>query len=161
MTSGQWLRAWLPSLFWAGLIWILSTSYFSAEHTGSIIKPILHWLFPTLSGVQLNLIHRYIRKSAHFTEYFVFALLLFRGVRGAAKGWRWTWAFAAMSAAALYAALDEIHQSFVAGREARFFDAVIDTAGALAAVCVLWLWFRVRRLRPSPQTAAPDRPPTA
>jgi VanZ family protein len=161
MTSGQSLRAWLPVLLWAALIFTLSTEYFSAERTGGIILPVIHWLFPRLTPHQLRVVHHYVRKSAHITEYFVFALLLFRGVRGAGKGWRWTWAFAALSAAALYAALDEIHQSFAAGREARFFDAVIDTAGALAAVCVLWLWFRLRLPRPSPQAAAPDRPPSA
>jgi VanZ family protein len=156
MTFGQWLRAWLPVLVWAALIFTMSTEYFSAEHTGGIILPVLHWLFPSWTPRELRAAHYYVRKSAHFIEYFVFAMLLYRGVRGAWKGWRWTWALAAASVSAFYAALDEIHQSFVAGREARVFDAVIDTAGALAAMFVLWLWFRLRAPRPVAQTVAPD-----
>lgn len=156
MSTGRWFRAWLPVICWGALIFIFSTEYFSAEHTAGIIVPALRWLFPSLSPHQLRIIHHYVRKSAHFTEYFIFALLLFRGVRGAWKGWRWTWALAVFSASAFYAALDEIHQSFVAGREARFLDAVIDTAGALAAMFACWLWFRFRAPRPSPQTAAPE-----
>jgi VanZ family protein len=161
MPASRWLRAWLPFLFWAGIIWILSTSYFSAEHTGALIKPILHWLFPTLSGVQLSLIHHYIRKSAHVAEYFVFALLLFRGLRREAKGWRWSWALATFSLSAGYAILDEVHQSFVAGRVASLRDSLYDSIGALSAMIFAWLWFRVRLPRPSPQAAAPDRPPSA
>src|SRR5712692_8096004 len=127
MPASRWLRAWLPSLFWAAIIWTLSTSYFSAEHTGAVIKPILHWLMPSLSGAQLILIHRYIRRSAHVAEYFIFALLLFRGLRREAKGWRWTWALAAFSLSAGYAVLDEVHQSFVAGRVASLRDSLYDS----------------------------------
>src|SRR5260370_41154993 len=119
MTLGQWLRAWLPVLVWAALIFSMSTEYFSAEHTGGIILPVLHWLIPSLTPHQLRAAHFYVRKSAHFIEYFVFAMLLYRGVRGVWKGWRWTWALAAASVAPFYAALDEVPQSFVAGLAGR------------------------------------------
>ncbi|HYA96848.1 MAG TPA: VanZ family protein [Methylomirabilota bacterium] len=138
------LRAWLPVLIWAAFIFVMSTESFSAEHTGKIIVPAIHWLFPSLTARQLRLAHHYVRKAAHFAEYFVFALLLFRGVRGAGKGWRWTWGLAAFSATAVYAALDEVHQIFVTGREASFRDVLIDAAGALAAMVVLRLWMRRR-----------------
>ena len=39
---------------------------------------------------------------------------------------------------ALYGASDEWHQSFVAGRDASFFDWIADTAGALLLTLTLW-----------------------
>jgi len=137
-----WLRAWWPALLWACLISVFSTDWFSAEHTSRVIEPALAWLFPAWNESQIHLIHHYIRKSAHFTEYFIFCLLLYRSIRGAGSRWRWSWAMAALLVAAGYAALDEIHQAFVASRSASLFDCLIDSFGAAVALAVLWLWFR-------------------
>ena len=140
-----WLRAWWPALVWAGIIFSMSTDTFSAEHTGSVLEPVLRWLVPSLTEDQFLTIHYFIRKSAHFTEYFVFCLLLYRGVRGDRRGWRWTWGLAALSVAAGYSILDEIHQAFVASRTASAYDSLLDSAGAFAACAALWLWFRLPR----------------
>jgi VanZ family protein len=140
-----WLRAWWPAFLWAGIIFSLSTDTFSAEHTGSVLEPILRWMVPSITEDQFYAVHYFIRKSAHFTEYFIFCLLLYRGVRGNRKGWRWTWGLAALSCAAGYSALDEIHQAFVASRTASAYDSLLDSAGAFVAIAVLWVWFRSRR----------------
>jgi VanZ family protein len=144
-TKLGWLRAWWPAIAWACFIFVMSTDSFSAQHTSRIIEPILRWLFPSLTHAQFMHIHHYIRKGAHLTEYFIFSLSLYRGVRGASRGWRWTWGLAAFSIAAGYAALDEIHQIFVSSRQASPYDAMIDAAGALLSVAVIWLWFRLGR----------------
>ena len=122
----------------------MSTDTFSAEHTGTVLERILHWLVPSITEDRFLIIHYFIRKSAHFTEYFVFCLLLYRGVRGARKGWRWTWGLTALFCAAGYSALDEIHQAFVASRTASPYDSLLDSIGAFAALGVLWIWFRQR-----------------
>jgi VanZ family protein len=140
-----WLHAWWPALLWASFIFILSTDTFSSEHTGSILEPMLRWLFPSFSADVVDTVHHYIRKSAHFCEYYVFAMLLYRGVRGAHKGWRWTWGLTALFIAAGYSALDEIHQTFVASRTASPYDSLLDSVGAFVAITVLWLWFRSRK----------------
>ena len=143
--SVTWLRSWWPALLWAAVIFFMSTDPFSSEHTAVVIAPILRWLFPTLTKDQFDLIHHFIRKTAHFTEYLIFALLLYRAVRGARKGWRWTWGLAALSVAAGYSALDEIHQAFVASRTASAYDSLLDSISAFVAITALWLWFRRRR----------------
>ena len=140
-----WLHAWWPALLWACLIFTFSTDYFSSDHTATVLLPLVHWLFPHLSPHQLHFIHHLIRKSAHFTEYFIFCLLLFRGFRGARTGWRWTWAFFAWFSAAAYSSLDEIHQAFVASRGASPYDSLLDSIGALIAFAALYLWFHFRR----------------
>ena len=149
-----WVRAWWPALVWACIIFSLSTDSFSAEHTGLLFRPLLHWFFPSASADQIEIYHYYIRKTAHFSEYFIFYLLLFRGVRADRKGWRWTWALAALSIAAGYSALDEIHQAFVASRTASPWDSLLDSFGAFVAAMVLFFWFFFRRSRtPSPAPA--------
>ena len=140
-----WLRAWWPAVAWACVIFTLSTDSFSSEHTANILSPVVRWLFPHLSEDQFHFIHHIIRKSAHFTEYFIFCILIYRGVRGDRKGWRWTWGIAALSVAAGYSIMDEIHQAFVVSRTASPYDSLLDSIGAFFAFAVLWLWFRWRR----------------
>ena len=140
-----WLWAWWPALLWAGVIFTMSTDTFSKEHTATFFEPVLRWFRPTLTMVQFAFIHHLIRKSAHFTEYFVFGLLLYRGVRGERSGWRWMWGLTAFFIAAVYSALDEIHQAFVPSRGPSAYDSLLDSTGALVALVVIWLWFRLRR----------------
>lgn len=147
------LMAWLPALFWAAVIFSLSTDAFSADHTGRILRPILFWLIPHLSEQGFVTIHFFVRKAAHFTEYFIFCLLLYRGIRAGQRGWRWSWALTALFIAAGYSALDEIHQAFVASRTASPYDSLLDSIGAAFAVVALFLWFRVRSAQSQVRTA--------
>jgi len=151
-------QSWWPAVVWASVIFFLSIDTFSSQHTGSVLFPILHWLFPSLTLEQFEPIHHVVRKSAHFTEYFVFCVLLFRGARGDRKGWRWTWALAAFSIAAGYSALDEIHQAFVASRTASPWDSLLDSVGALVASLVLFAWYR---LRPCSEASLPESQPAS
>jgi VanZ family protein len=134
------LRPWLPAIAWAILISWASTDMFSASHTSKFIIPVLHGLFPRASAERLDRLHFFIRKSAHFTEYFVFSVLLLRALRGENRGWQIRWAIAALAIAAGYSALDEFHQSFVPSCTASPWDSLLDTSGALAAQIVLGLW---------------------
>jgi VanZ family protein len=141
----SWLVAWWPAILWSALIFFLSTDVFSAAHTSRFIIPFFHWLMPSLSDDNLEFIHHIIRKSAHFTEYFIFYVLLYRGIRGSRSGWRWSWAFAAWFIAAVYSALDEIHQSFVASRTASPWDSLLDSTGALVSLFIVYLFYRLFR----------------
>jgi VanZ family protein len=158
-SAPAWLRAWWPALVWAGIIFSMSTDPFSSEHTGSVLEPVLRWMVPSLTKDQFLTVHYFIRKSAHFTEYFVFCLLLYRGVRGDRGGWRWTWGVAALSCAAGYSVLDEIHQAFVASRTASAYDSLLDSVGAFFAFFVLWLWFRWRRTGRNAEEMASSKVP--
>ncbi len=139
------LRYWWPALVWASVIFTLSTDAFSAEHTASLFDPILKWLIPSLTHRELVHINHILRKCAHFTEYFIFYVFLFRGFRAGQRGWRWTWALAALTVAAGYSALDEIHQAFVMSRTASPLDSLLDSSGAFIAAAAVWLWFLIRR----------------
>ncbi len=120
----------------------MSTDTFSAEHTAWFFEPVLRWLIPGLAQTQYDLMHHIIRKCAHFTEYFVFCVLLYRAVQAGRTGWRWGWGAGAFLIAAGYAVSDEIHQAFVASRTASPYDSLLDSTGAFVALVVVWLWFR-------------------
>ena len=78
-------------------------------------------------------IHYYIRKTAHFTEYFILAVaislpLYVYGIRG-------IWLMlTALILCVGFACLDEYHQLFVSGRGASKKDVLIDSFGSLAGI---------------------------
>ena len=145
------LRQWSPAILWATAIWFFSTASFSASATSRILIPLLHWLLPQASRETLELLHGLIRKAAHFVEFFIFSLLVLRGIRGERRGWKVAWGLAAVLIAAGYAALDEVHQAFVPGRTASPIDSLLDTCGAVTAQLLAW----VRARGPSGSAGSP------
>jgi VanZ family protein len=135
-----WLKRWWPALLWAVVIWCFSTGVFTSVNTESVILPVLHWLFPRASHHMLLVMHHYIRKGAHFTEYFIFSLLLSRGIKAGQRGARVGWALTAVVLVACYASLDELHQAFVPGRQAAIADVLLDISGGVAAQVVAGLF---------------------
>lgn len=134
------LKQWLPAILWAIVISAASTDTFSASHTSTFILPVLHWVFPSAGPEALERMHFFIRKSGHFTEYFVFSILLLNALKEKDQRWRLRWAIWALAIAAGYSALDEFHQSFVPSRTASPWDSLLDTTGAAVAQVVLGLW---------------------
>lgn len=139
------LKYWLPAIGIAIVISLFSTHYFSSEQTARFFIPILRWLFPSASHHLLHLMHVGIRKAAHITEFGIFSVAVFHGVREDRSGWRLKWAVITLLIAVSYAGLDEWHQSFVPVREARFRDVLIDATGALLAQVFVWAYARLHR----------------
>jgi VanZ family protein len=102
---------WLPPLLLMGLIF-----FFSAQ--------------PSLDS-GLGWIDAVGRKLVHFGEYALLCFLWWRLLRTGLPDRRA--ALVAFLIASLYAATDELHQSFVDGRHGTPVDWAIDTAGAAAA----------------------------
>ncbi len=111
MTSTTALRLWLPVAAWAALIFALSS-------------------VPDL-GTGLGSWDLALRKLAHTGEYAVLGALLLRALRRPLP---------AAGLAIAYAASDEVHQTFVVGRQGQPLDVLIDAAGVLAGV-LLWRRF--------------------
>ena len=102
------LSAWLPVVAWAALIFALSS-------------------IPDL-GTGLGGWDLVLRKLAHTAEYAVLGALLLRAVKREVP---------AVALGIAYAVTDEVHQSFVAGRQGRPLDVLIDAAGVLLGVYLL------------------------
>ena len=139
-------KYWFPVISWLGLIFWFSTETFSGDQTASMVKEILVYLFPALSEEAFLLIHMFLRKAAHVTEYFVLGLLLFRALRGGSgASWNWRWSFFSLVVVVLWAAVDELHQSFIPARTASIVDVGIDITGGILAQLVIVLAYRYKK----------------
>jgi VanZ family protein len=147
----RWLRYWGPVVIWAAIISIASTGSFSSDKTAGHILPILQWLLRHANRVTLEEIHHLIRKGGHVFEYFIFTMLLFYAIRAGRAGWRASWMWITLVCVASYAGLDEFHQSFVPGRGASVWDALLDTSAGALAMVVIWIWWRRRKRRERPE----------
>jgi VanZ family protein len=119
----------------------------SAEHT-SVVLRFAKWLFPSTSPEFLAWFHFLVRKAGHLTEYAILATLAARALRNSSHQLiRLHWFDFSLLLAAAYALTDEFHQSFVPSRTASFRDSLIDSAGALIALSIIWVRLRRRQER--------------
>ncbi len=126
--------AWIPTLLWLAMIACFSTDVFSARHTGSLTWKILHWIYPSISIELFDLIHFFIRKTAHFTAYGFLSFLSYRSWRATFPSrapWTFKWAGLALALTLAAASSDEFHQSFVPSRTSSPLDVLLDMMGAI------------------------------
>jgi VanZ family protein len=131
-----------------------STDLGSAEHTGSLLEPLVRFFAPDLAPATFELVHVTVRKTAHLTEYAILAVLLLRGLQASAGrrlgagGWRalsLAWLLAAG-----FAASDEFHQRFVESRGPSSRDVLLDVFGAAIGLAIVAVATRARPL-PGPR----------
>jgi VanZ family protein len=138
------LKFWLPVAAWMIFIFIGSTDLMSAEHTSRFIGPFLRWFGPDITEATVASIQLVVRKCGHLTEYAVLAAFLYRALRQRREQVTAA-AIIAFLIAAIYAALDEFHQSFVASRTASGWDVMIDCLGAVVGLAICSRFRRRRR----------------
>jgi VanZ family protein len=119
-SAGRAARLWLPVLVWAGIIFALSAT-------------------PNLRFAQAADLDFVVRKAGHMFVFGVLAVLIWRALASSAvrRAMVWSWVLTVA-----YAASDEFHQSFTAGRHPSPVDVGIDSVGALLFLLALTLWLR-------------------
>jgi VanZ family protein len=136
---GRFCKYWLPLLLWMGVIFGASTHLGAPSNTSYFFRPLMHWLFPNMPEETFEHVHYFVRKTAHFAEYSILGILVWRVVHFDA-------AFQSISlrrqcwlvvlCCLLYASSDEFHQKFVPTREPAVHDVMIDTCGACCGLLV-------------------------
>lgn len=140
------ISRWLPLFLWMALISLFSTDSFSNDNTGSFIEPILRAVLGrSFSEEAFDLIHYLIRKLSHVTEYAILGGLWYRAVNPGLRGWSSKAAIAASALSISYAVLDEFHQVFTSNREGSPVDVMIDSAGVLVALTIIWFYNKLTR----------------
>lgn len=114
--------AWLLVAVWAGVIFALSAT-------------------PHLRVAEAADLDFILRKSGHMAAFGILAVLIWRVLALSAVRRAMVWSLLLTVA---YAATDEFHQSFTAGRNASPVDVSIDSAGALIALVALAVWLHMR-----------------
>lgn len=84
-----------------------------------------------------EIMHNFIRKCAHFSEYAVLGMSMYITIRIFSCKTAGRVRVYTILACMLYAVTDEIHQHFVPGRTERIFDVFVDTCGAAAGVIII------------------------
>jgi VanZ family protein len=88
----------------------------------------------------------WLRKAAHVTEYLILVSLLYRAYKRTWPVMGWEGLVVYPSAiAVIYACFDEIHQSFVPGRQCALTDVLIDAGGVALFYIGMMAVSRMRR----------------
>lgn len=144
MTLKSKIFAGLSSL-WA--IFIFSNSIkpgvVSDEMSNPIVKKICGWFFELGMHFDVHLVTLIVRKTAHFTEFFILGLLIsicFSAMQKRMSHYTGSILFLCL----LGGVTDEFIQSFITGRSADVRDVVIDFAGGLFALIIVAIITKVK-----------------
>lgn len=119
----------------------------SGEMSGRLTTWVLNLIIPDFENFSperqeaiRSTVGLLVRKLAHFSEYALLGVSLMLHIAQVQKKitvrlpWLWAW-----GVGTLYAATDEFHQGFVAGRGPSVVDVTIDSAGVITGV-LLMIW---------------------
>lgn len=139
---------WIMLIIWASFIFFMSSmpGDVSSEQSDVVVK-VIHDLGIDVNGLFGATITFIVRKIAHFSEYFILYVLIYRVVCLYVKEKKAR--ILTILFVFIYASSDEIHQAFVPGREAAFRDVMIDTSGGVLGFIVLSIINKVKNIRKS------------
>ena len=148
--------AWTWVVLWAGVIWVLGGDGFSDSATRPELLEWLRRLFGEFDPQTRRRMLLALRKSAHFVEYAILAVLTFRAALiSAGRNQLASAAWVALFLVATLATADEARQAFSPVRTGSPYDVLIDIAGG--AVAVAGLHLVTRRMRASGPAPEPER----
>ncbi|WKY46906.1 VanZ family protein [Eubacteriaceae bacterium ES3] len=129
---------WILTILWMGVIFLSSSQ--TGEISGSLstgLSSLIMTQLEALFGINLKLagFDHFIRKNAHFFVYLILGIFSYLALKS--RGFS-NPGLKAVLFSLIYAASDEIHQLFVAGRAGRLTDVLIDTLGALVGVFIAY-----------------------
>jgi VanZ family protein len=135
-----------PLILWTIVIFVASTNTGSMSNTSRIVRPLLEFLFPSISELQLLIIHGLIRKVAHLAFYFILGALAARAFSTSLKPFlRRNWIAVSFVLVVTIAYLDEKNQSFLTSRTSSLRDVLIDICGGAMALLIWFLAAKSRR----------------
>lgn len=115
---------------WMMLIFVMSS--FNSVESGNQSNFVVNIIVDVFNVNNIDLLSLIIRKSAHFTEYFILGILVYNLIRSYNKK-----TYISLIICILYAVSDEIHQMFVPGRSCQMLDVMIDSLGALLSIFLM------------------------
>ena len=128
------LILWTVVLIWMGVIFYLSSqpATQSAELSRGVTGYIIDLIERVFSNTDIEIedIHKLVRKNAHLVVYFILGIIVLAAVRkSGVKGIKGV--LLALAICILFAIGDEILQTFIPGRSGEVLDVFIDGVGSL------------------------------
>ena len=115
-----------------------------SDETSYFFVDLVAWINAFLDKpVPLPVMNHYIRKTAHFTEYFVQALLLCNAFQAGRTDRKNSHGYILLLSL-LTAVLDEYIQLFSPGRSGQVTDILLDFSGGFSGWLVFQLWKRIK-----------------
>ena len=131
------------TLIWTAVIFSFSlqSGEVSGDLSGSVLEALLGFFMPGVleSPEKLELFHLILRKCAHFTEFMILGVLSSIALKHMKVGYK---SIIGLGYCVLIASLDETLQLFISGRAGRVQDVLIDSAGALAGIVIVFIFFK-------------------
>lgn len=135
---------WLLVIVFMVIIFIFSSDKAAdSDQKSRFVIYILNIFGINIESVFGNLANFVVRKAAHFTEYFIFYLLVFNALYNDFN--KKTSLCLALLFVFIYASTDEFHQLFVPGRTGRFRDVIIDTSGGTLGLILMNIFVRKKK----------------
>lgn len=139
----QFIRKNFSSLLWLFLAISVAVAIFifssqpaaqSDDVSMRVLRKLLELCFGGTTEEMVRRYNHFIRKAAHFTIYALFGFCLIGVFQHRQRFSKLAYTVLVSS---VFAASDEMHQFFVAGRGPRFTDVLIDTAGASVGALIM------------------------
>lgn len=129
------IKRWFYVFLWALIIFMFSNQNGNdSSNNNRFILEILKALNINIDYIFKSKTDYIIRKTAHFTEYFILCYLIFKALYLDLN--RRKSLFLSLLFTFLYACSDEFHQMFVADRGPSFKDVMIDTFGGVVYLII-------------------------
>lgn len=134
---------WILLIVWMAVIFIMSNQPGDVSSEQSRLVVVIFEFLGLEISKYGDMATFLIRKTAHFTEYFILFLLAYRVAcmyisEKKARIYVILFVF-------LYACTDEIHQAFIPDRAPAFRDVLIDTSGGVFASFLVYLIGKFKR----------------
>ena len=148
-------------ILWMGFIFYMSNN--SGDDSGSKSKNIIMFIVDKYDKITnaskerieyhkseefIKEANYYFRKVCHFSEYFIFGILLFIFLIVLNHSTLLKCSLFSIGISILYAASDEFHQTLVNGRSGQVRDVLIDSLGAIVGtllVTIIYIFIRKRQ----------------
>lgn len=124
------------AIFLLGTICFILFIYSNSMQTGTDSSALSKAVVEFLQSMGINLSELFVRKLAHFLEYFVLGLLLSVDIRLITQNW-WARIFAPLFCGLLIPVFDESIQLLTPGRSGEVRDVLLDFSGVVTGL--IWM----------------------
>ena len=127
-------------ILWAVLVFGFSSQ--TGDESSGLSRKVAEFIFD--SEEMINVAEPVIRKLAHFSEYALGGILMYLLVDTYEYSFKIKF-LVALFLGIWYAAIDEIHQTFVPDRSGNIIDVCIDTSGFIVGILLTCLYLKLQK----------------